>query len=140
MAQTARNLEIYSPIRYGAAFAERKTAAKRFSFGNFLTIILFFFSLTFVYVYQQALVAQESIAISTLKSEIRQQQTANQKMKVETEILRSPARIELLADEMGMIKDDAVDYLVIEKEEARNVSDRGNNKGLIASMYSFLQR
>ncbi len=138
--ETAREIKIYENIDVRKIFSTNKKRTRSFNFTNYMAILVLFFDVAFFQVYQQALVAEEAVAISNLKSSLRSQRNANEKMKIENEVLRSPGRIEQLAMELGMIKPEAVEYILLESEKVKRIDEPDEKKGLIASMYSIWQR
>ncbi len=138
--ETAREIKIYENINVRKIFTTNKRRTKRFNFTNYVVILTFFFAISFFQVCQQALIAEDAVQISNLKSDIRLQKNMNEKKRIEGEVLKSPGRIEQLAMEQGMIKPVDVEFLVLESEIANKVKETDEKKGLIASIYSKWNR
>jgi len=138
--ETAREIQIYENIHIRNIFSTNKRKTRSFNFTNYLALLILFFAISFFQVCQQALVAQEAVNISNLKSELRSRENLNEKMRIESEVLKSPGRIERLAMEQGMVKPKVVEYIILESEKVKTADEKDAKKGLIASMYSMWQR
>ena len=134
--ETARDMTIYENLDIRKVFSTNKRRSRSFNFSNYLVILVIFFCISFFQVTQQALVAQDAVTISNLQSELRSNKNLNEKMRIESEVLKSPGRIEQLALEQGMVKPLEVEYIILESKKIEQVKETDEKKGLIAGMYS----
>ena len=138
--QAARQVS-HAPVfeRAGVKAPSARVPASRLFFIRAAAILLFLFAIALIRVSQQALVAENSMEISILKTSLRSQETANEKIRVENIVLQSPGRLEQLASAMGMIRPESVTYLVL-PAETRKTPPPPRERGLSARVQELLER
>lgn len=141
MMQAARQLSAETYI--GGAdilFPARRIKQGEFSFAKFFVSLVVIFSLLFIHVYQQALVAQNAVEMAELKEDIRQQKTTNEKLKVRDMVLQSPGRLEQIAAANGMIKPEKVNYIMLPVDYDKKEKSASGKRGILASLQGLWQR
>lgn len=106
-------------------------AYRRRRFWLFVALVVYLGAMGIARVHVQALVAEASLEVSSKDARLQQLLLENEKLKVESVTLRSPARIERYAlKRLGMVRPDQVHYITVDTP-ARHVA-RGSVK-LVAS-------
>jgi len=96
-------------------------------------------ALVFSYVYQQALVTQNTMEITELKERINEEKTLNEKLKVRAVVLSSPERLEELAtDSLGMVKPESVGYILLPSGDNKSHNQNVKKRGVLSSLKSLL--
>lgn len=142
--QTARQLSSETYIGRAEVFLPArkiKTQTRQFPVAGFLTAIFFIFGLSFIHVYQQALVDQNSSDISQLRTAIAQQENANAKLRVQDMMLQSPGRLEQIADvSLGMVKPEKVSYIVLPAQSRSKKTNEPKKRGILADLQVLWQQ
>ena len=106
-------------------------AYRRRRFWLFVALVVYLGAMGVARVHVQALVAETTLQVSSTDARLKQLVLENEKLKVESVTLRSPARIERYAlKRLGMIRPDQVHYITIDTP-ARRVA--GGSARLVAS-------
>jgi cell division protein FtsL len=97
--------------------ATRQVVRPRFAFNQLFIVLALFVLAGMAVVSQRILIAQNGIDIARLKSEIKKEQRLEQVLSAQATLLKSPARIEKLADKrLGMVKPERVTYIEVSAE------------------------
>lgn len=91
-------------------------AYRRRRFWVFVALVTYLCAMGIARVRVQALVAETALQVSSQETSLRQLTLENEKLKVESVTLRSPARIERYAlKRLGMIRPEQVRYITVDK-------------------------
>ena len=107
-------------------FPARQAAPKpavrpRFAFNKIFIALAIVALACFAHVSQRVLIAQNGIDIDRLKTQIKAEERAGQFLNARATSLKSPARIERLAQRLDMAKPDGVTFIEVPAELAGQV-------------------
>jgi len=115
-------------LDFSARQAAPKPAARpRFAFNKIFIMLTIVALACFAHVSQRMLIAQNGIDIDRLKTQIKAEERTGQILSARATSLKSPARIERLAQRLEMVKPDGVTFIEVPAEPpGEALSDAGS--------------